>query len=175
MRKNTDEIFILTKRTGYIPHLKTYGPIPNPIKCPISLCMSMIIAGVELYELDPVTKLTAKLTLENLMKDDKFDTVKEVVVNESEDQTKATVVSLSGSVAEVKKEEENPMGESAPAEDTPPSDDEVDEEVDDEDPAEDDEVDATPEEAKEPENPEVATPVEPKPAPAKKTSNKKKK
>lgn len=98
MYKNTDEIFIMTMRTGYIPHLKTYGPIPNPIKCPISLCLSMIIAGVELYEYDPKTKLTKKMSLDNIMQDNKFEPAKEIEVAVLPENP---VAQLTGSVAEV--------------------------------------------------------------------------
>jgi len=128
MRKNTDEIFIMTKRTGYIPHLKTYGPIPNPLKCPISLCMGMIIAGVEIYEYDPVTRLTMKLTLENLVNEDNFASKEEKKVEVAPEQQ---VTPLVGNVSETVKVEADETLET-------PEDDKSDE-VDDVEPDETDE------------------------------------
>ncbi len=72
----TDEIYILSTRTGYIPQLRMYGPIPYPIKCPLALCMSMIIAGVVIHEYDPKTGLTVELTISNLYDATKFEKVK---------------------------------------------------------------------------------------------------
>lgn len=72
MTKKNDQIFIMTKRTGYIPQLRTYGPIVNPMKCPLSLCLSMLTAGVELHEFDPKTKSVVKLTVNNLYDENKF-------------------------------------------------------------------------------------------------------
>lgn len=147
MRKNTDEIFIMTKRTGYIPHLKTYGPIPNPLKCPISLCMGMIIAGVEIYEYDPVTRLTMKLTLENLVNDDNFAPKEEKKVEVAPEQQ---IEPLVGNVSETVKVEVAETPE-APEDDKsdevgdvePDEIDEDDDETEDADPAPTQEPDKT--------------------------------
>lgn len=82
MYTNSDQIYILTKRTGYLHQLRMYGPIVNPLKCPVSLCMSLLISGVELFQFDPVTKNVVELNLENLLDDNKFGTKEEPVVEE---------------------------------------------------------------------------------------------
>ena len=73
MYNKTDQIYIMTKRVGYLHQLRMYGPIINPLKCPISICMSLLISGVELYQYDEKTKDVVALTLENLYDDKKFD------------------------------------------------------------------------------------------------------
>lgn len=73
MYTNNDQIYILTKRVGYLHQLRMYGPIINPLKCPVSLCMSLLISGVELYQYDEKTKMVVALTLENLLDDKKFE------------------------------------------------------------------------------------------------------
>lgn len=73
MYKSTDQIYIVSTRTGYIPQLRMYGPIPNPISVPISLCLSMLTAGVKIHQFDPKTKKVIELTVANLNDDTKFD------------------------------------------------------------------------------------------------------
>lgn len=93
MTNKNDQIFIMTKRTGYIPQLRTYGPIVNPIKCPLSLCLSMLTAGVELHEFDPKTRAVVKLTVNNLYDKDKFK-------NEEKDEEKVLKAAVKTNVVE---------------------------------------------------------------------------
>lgn len=93
MTNKNDQIFIMTKRTGYIPQLRTYGPIVNPMKCPLSLCLSMLTAGVELHEFDPKTRAVVKLTVNNLYDKDKFK-------NEEKNDEKVLKVAVKTNVVE---------------------------------------------------------------------------
>ena len=72
MYKTTDEIFVRINRVGYIPLIGMCGPIPNPIKIPTSTCLKLVNAGIDVHQVDPVTKLTVKLTRENIFDDHKF-------------------------------------------------------------------------------------------------------
>lgn len=92
MTNKNDQIFIMTKRTGYIPQLRTYGPIVNPMKCPLSLCLSMLTAGVELHEFDPKTRAVVKLTVNNLYDKDKFKAEDKNDENELKAAVKTNVV-----------------------------------------------------------------------------------
>ena len=93
MTNKNDQIFIMTKRTGYIPQLRTYGPIVNPMKCPSSLCLSMLTAGVELHEFNPKTRAVVKLTVNNLYDKDKFK-------NEEKDEEKILKAAVKTNVVE---------------------------------------------------------------------------
>ena len=73
MYKTTDEIFVRVNRVGYIPLIGMCGPIPNPIKIPTSTCLKLVNAGIDVHQVDPVTKMTVKLTRENIFDDEKFD------------------------------------------------------------------------------------------------------
>jgi len=115
--KNTDFIFVKTLHVGYIPHLRTHGPIVNPIKVDVGTCRSMIIAGIELYQLDPVSKLTVKLTLENLYNDKKFDKLVKKTDEKSNNQKEnkkpiqVTEVNLTGIPADSVGGKKTPAGE----------------------------------------------------------------
>jgi len=74
MYNTNEEILVITNRTGYIPQMRMCGPILQPIKVPVQLCLSMVCAGVELYQVDPVSMKNMKLTPLNLMDDTKFET-----------------------------------------------------------------------------------------------------
>ena len=72
MYKTTDEIFVRINRVGYIPLIGMCGPIPNPIKIPTDTCLKLVNAGIDVHQVDPVTKMTVKLTRENIFDDHKF-------------------------------------------------------------------------------------------------------
>lgn len=75
--KKSDEIYIVTTRTGFIPQLNMCGPIPNPIRVPLRLCLSLINSGVKIQQMDPKTRMILPLTLENLYDDQKFEKYKQ--------------------------------------------------------------------------------------------------
>lgn len=111
--KKTDQIFVRTLHMGYIPHLKTSGPIVNPIKVDVATCHSMILSGIDLYELDPATKMTIKLTASNLYDDKKFEKLQ----GEAKVEDKAKVVKevelpgVSAKTDKVEKEETSSVEE----------------------------------------------------------------
>lgn len=86
MYKTTDEINIVSTRTGYIPQLQMCGPIVNPLKVPAQTCLAMVTAGVPLFEFDPKTKQIVALTINNVYDDEKF-TLKEAVKQDAGDGT----------------------------------------------------------------------------------------
>lgn len=70
MRKRTEEIFVKVLRNGFIPQLGMCGPIPNPIKITRGTAHSMIVAGIKVFEFNPVTKETIELTVDNVFADE---------------------------------------------------------------------------------------------------------
>lgn len=72
MYTNTDQIWVLSRRTGYIPQFRMSGPIAHPLRVPVALCAAALTAGVDLLQYDPVSKVTVKLSLSNLYDDNKF-------------------------------------------------------------------------------------------------------
>jgi len=119
----TDEIFIVTTRLGYIPALRTYGPIPHPIRVPLATCLELIVSGITIHQFDPETKNIVELTMENLFDIDKF-----TVVEKTEDVVKPVIeeTQVAGVVLE-SAQEEAPVVEEAIA-DEGPATDEVEEE-----------------------------------------------
>lgn len=73
-KKNDRKILITCPKVGFIPHLGMQGPIPNPLRVDYTTCVNMIIAGVSLYEVDPATRNTVLLTLDNIDDENKFGT-----------------------------------------------------------------------------------------------------
>lgn len=122
--KKTDEIYIRSLRTGYIPHLGTYGPIVNPIKAPVSLCFDMIVDGVSLHQLDIETGKTMELTIANLFDADKFKTAKEAVEVEDEPEVieETVVVGITAPASVVEEEPVVAEEEELPDETTVTSD-----------------------------------------------------
>lgn len=72
MYSREDKIFVKIIKNGYIPFIGMCGPIPNPIKIPTGTCLQMITAGIDVFEVNPDTKETVKLTVTNVFDDDKF-------------------------------------------------------------------------------------------------------
>ena len=96
--KKTDEIFIVTTKLGYIPQLRTSGPIPNPFKVPVGLCLEMVIAGIQLFQYQVGTGKLVELTIDNIYDADKFEDKVEEVDTEEEvatvEETEVTGVKL---------------------------------------------------------------------------------
>jgi len=80
-KKNDRKILITCPKVGFIPHLGMHGPIPNPLRVDYSICLSMIISGVKVYEVDPITRNTVLLTLDNIDDTNKFAKKVTPVVN----------------------------------------------------------------------------------------------
>lgn len=68
-----DTIFIISPRTGYIPQLSMSGPIVSPLKVEAGLVYDMVAAGVDVHRYCPCSKMTHKLTLDNVYDDHMFD------------------------------------------------------------------------------------------------------
>ena len=64
--KRSEEIWVKVLRAGYIPQLGMQGPVPNPIKITRGRAHSMIVAGISVYEIDPKTRESKELTLQNI-------------------------------------------------------------------------------------------------------------
>lgn len=71
MKNKNEKIFVRVMKNGYIQQLGICGPIPNPIKVSRALAHSMVVGGVEVHEVNPITKATKKLTIHNIFSDDK--------------------------------------------------------------------------------------------------------
>lgn len=71
MKNKNDQIFVRVMKNGYIQQLGICGPIPNPIKVSRALAHRMVVGGVEVHEVDPITKMTKKLTIHNVFSDEK--------------------------------------------------------------------------------------------------------
>ena len=69
MKKRSETIFVKVLRNGFIPQLGMCGPIPNPIKITRGTAYNMIVAGVKVFEYNPVTKETTELTVDNVFAD----------------------------------------------------------------------------------------------------------
>lgn len=61
-----ENIWVKIIRAGYIPQLGIQGPIPNPVQITRAKAHSMIVAGIDVFEVDPKTKKTTKLTIQNV-------------------------------------------------------------------------------------------------------------
>ena len=72
MYSREDKIYVRINKNGYIPFIGMCGPIPNPIKIPASTCLQMVTAGIDVHEVNPDTKETVKLTVQNVFDDNKF-------------------------------------------------------------------------------------------------------
>ena len=104
MKKRSDKIYVRVIRNGYIPQLGIQGPIPNPIKISRGTAHSMIVAGIEVHEVDPKTKITKKLTVENVFEDAPSAPVKEPVP-EKKPSDPVKPIAFNGVKKEDKKEE----------------------------------------------------------------------
>lgn len=72
MYSREDKIYVKINKVGFIPYIGICGPIPNPIKIPTATCLQMINAGIDVFEVNPDTKETMKLTVQNVFDDNKF-------------------------------------------------------------------------------------------------------
>lgn len=61
-----ETIFITTPRTGYIPYINQQGPIVHPIPVSRATAKQMIVDGLTVVQVDPETKQTVDLTLQNI-------------------------------------------------------------------------------------------------------------
>lgn len=61
------EIWVKILRAGFIPQLGIQGPIPNPIKITREKAHNMIVAGIDVYQVDEKTRETTKLTLHTVL------------------------------------------------------------------------------------------------------------
>lgn len=64
--QRNEKIWVKIIRAGYIPQLGMQGPIPNPIQITRGKAHSMIVAGIDVFEVDPITRDTKKLTIQNV-------------------------------------------------------------------------------------------------------------
>lgn len=76
MRGQNDLIMITTTYRRYIPQLSTVGPVVVPIQVPINRCITMLAAGIPLYECDPATGRTVALSISNIFDDNVLGEVK---------------------------------------------------------------------------------------------------
>lgn len=75
--KKTDMIYILSTRMGYIPPLRQYGPIRNPIKITVGVAEQCIAIGVQISQFDPSTGKVLALDRNNLYDERKFEKLSE--------------------------------------------------------------------------------------------------
>lgn len=61
-----ERIFIRTNHRGYIPQLRMQGPIITPIPVTRADAHKLIVAGIDVYQIDPVTKMATKLDLQSV-------------------------------------------------------------------------------------------------------------
>lgn len=61
-----EKIFIKTNRIGYIPQLGMQGPIVNPYPTTRGIAKAMLVSGIQVFQIDPVTKAVTELTLQNV-------------------------------------------------------------------------------------------------------------
>ena len=66
MANKNEKIYVRVMRNGYIPQLGICGPIPNPILITRAIANSMVVAGIDVYEVNPKTTETKKLTIYNV-------------------------------------------------------------------------------------------------------------
>lgn len=59
-------IYIKTNRIGYIPQIRMQGPIITPLPVTREAAKAMVVAGIEVYEVDKATKKVRLLTLKNV-------------------------------------------------------------------------------------------------------------
>lgn len=64
--KRNEKIWVRIIRAGYIPQLGMQGPIPNPIQITRGKAHSMIVAGIDVFEIDPISRKSHKLTIRNV-------------------------------------------------------------------------------------------------------------
>jgi hypothetical protein len=72
MRTKADNLFVISDYRGYIPHFNRYGPVYAPTKVSVALAIQMITSKIPLTEINPRTKQTVRLTLQNLFDENKF-------------------------------------------------------------------------------------------------------
>jgi hypothetical protein len=61
-----ERIYIRTNRIGYIPQLRMQGPIITPVPVTREDAYRMIVSGIDVYQIDPVTKNATKLDLKTV-------------------------------------------------------------------------------------------------------------
>ena len=106
-----EKIFIKTNRRGYIPYIGMQGPIITPIPITREDAHNMIVAGIEVYQIDPKTKNATKLTLQTVYPGE----------GEPEDTTDKTSPINNGKLAEVTSDPIKPMKLSGiPVDNIPP-------------------------------------------------------
>lgn len=72
--KKTDYIYIQTTKLGYLPPLRQYGPIPNPLRVTVAVADKCLAVGIPIHQFDPDSGKVIRLTKQNLYDDSKFST-----------------------------------------------------------------------------------------------------
>ena len=70
--KTTDRIYIRTNYRGFITPLGMSGPIVIPLSCEVSDVMKMVMGGMEVFEVNPATKYSVPITLNNILDETKI-------------------------------------------------------------------------------------------------------
>lgn len=104
-----ERIFIRTNHRGYIPQLRMQGPIVTPIPVTRADAHKLIIAGIDVYQIDPVTKMATKLDLQSVFPGEgdpvkKEETVTPVTSTPNVSSEPVKPVNLQGVTAPIKEE-----------------------------------------------------------------------
>jgi len=70
--KDTDRILVRTNYRGYIPEMSMAGPVTRPLLVPVKTVISMIMHGMQLYQVEKATGKSVLLTLQNVKDSTKF-------------------------------------------------------------------------------------------------------
>lgn len=116
-----EQIYILVSDRGYLAPLKMTGPVVRPIKVPKSIAAKLVMNGCTVYEYDIESKMTVKLTFENINDSSRLDEIRatipaeEPVKVETPAPENVVVVESEPDPIEIPKEAENaPAVEPAP-------------------------------------------------------------
>lgn len=61
-----EKIFIKSNYRGFIPQLRMRGPIITPVRVTRAMAYQLIIAGIDVYEIDKTTRNATRLTLQSV-------------------------------------------------------------------------------------------------------------
>lgn len=61
-----EKIYIRSAHRGFIPPLRMSGPIVSPLRITRETAYAIIVSGIEIFEVDPVTKKLTRLTAQNV-------------------------------------------------------------------------------------------------------------
>lgn len=86
-KKVEEKLHILCPSRAYLAPAKIMGPIVHPLQVTKSVAVQLLMSGAEVYEYNPYTKQTMRLTLTNIKNDNRYNAVdttstanKEIVV-----------------------------------------------------------------------------------------------